>query len=42
MSSGSDQFTVVVCVPLAEQLRHIDEEGMANRAARHWAMARRC
>jgi aspartate aminotransferase-like enzyme len=27
---------------LAVQLRHIDEEGMANRAARHWAMARRC
>ena len=27
---------------LLVQLRHIDEEGMAARAERHWSMARRC
>lgn len=27
---------------LVEQLRYIDDEGVEQRAARHWAMARRC
>jgi aspartate aminotransferase-like enzyme len=27
---------------LIEQLRYIDDEGMAARAERHWSMARRC